>query len=395
MATFREEIVIGAKDEASTAVRSAMLSIEGLREVQQRASQAFMAGIDAITGWVQEALAAETAYTGLESALQQNIASQQTAIGLYGESTVMLGMNSEAVTADAMALKELAYELQNHSAYAGDNIVQMQAALAQYGLNTAQIQEMTPALIDMASAYEMATGKQISLTDVAKRYNDATQGSKEALKDFGINLKDVQGNMIPYEILVGKITEATQGQAEVFAGTATGAIRSMANAWGDLERDLGQAVLPLLMNLMNGYIKPLITWVGSLSTETKQAAAVAVLFGTALAGLTAAAATLSIAVNALNFSMVPWIATFAAVAAGAYALYEALSYVLEVIEQLSGYGLDDLFGVILSGVGADQGASIDEAYSRGGGNKPVYEGFNELMNENESSGLDTPIEEGV
>lgn len=174
------------------------------------------------------------------------------------------------------ALRELNSELQTTTVYDDDLVAGSQAVLAQFKLTGAQIKQITPLLLDYASA----TGKDVTTaaTDVGK----AMMGQGRALKAVGIDFKATGDATTDFANLTEAMRKQVGGFAENEGKTTAGQLAILQNQFGDLQETVGAALVPALSSLV-GIVTPMVQGFNKLPEPVK---------ATAVAGGALAAATL-------------------------------------------------------------------------------------------------------
>jgi len=142
------------------------------------------------------------------------------------------------------ALQKLNTQLAKKTRFDDDAIAVGQATLAQYRLTGKQIQRLTPLVAD----YAARTGR--SFEDSAQIIGKAMLGQGRALKDVGVNFKDTGTLAGNFEQVVGKLGKAVGGFAQKDVLTASGKLENLKNRFGELQEQIGAALLPDLIDLM-------------------------------------------------------------------------------------------------------------------------------------------------
>ena len=135
--------------------------------------------------------------------------------------------------------------LQAKTGFDDDMIASSQGVLAQFGLTGTQIQKLTPLLLD----YARANGKD--LTTSAEDFGKALLGQGRALKTIGLDFDDAGSTAANYDQLLSGLTTNVGGYAEQFGTTAAGKFEILTAKWGDFQEQVGEALLPGLVKLMD------------------------------------------------------------------------------------------------------------------------------------------------
>lgn len=130
-----------------------------------------------------------------------------------------------------------------------DDIVASQAKLAAFKLTGAQVQKLTPLLVD----YAARTGK--SLPDASKVLGKALLGQGKGLKDIGIKFKDTGTLSGNFAELMGGLRTQVGGFATKEGATAAGKADILKNKFGDLQEVVGSQLVPVLAKLTDVGLK--------------------------------------------------------------------------------------------------------------------------------------------
>ena len=176
------------------------------------------------------------------------------------------GMTAEALLAQAAALQEV-------TKFSDEAIVTGQSMLLTFtNIGKDVFPQATEAMLNMAEKFGGMDSASIQL---GKALNDPIAGVT-ALRRVGVQLTDTQENKIKafmavndivsaQKIILGELTTEFGGLA-VAAGTTTeGAMIRLGNAFDDIKETVGNALLPVLNDLMTKYIMPLVPRVQELA----------------------------------------------------------------------------------------------------------------------------------
>lgn len=213
-------------------------------------------------------------------------------------------------------LREYNQELQNKVGADADDIASGQAVLARYKLTGEQLQGITPLLVD----YSKRTGKDLPAS--AELLGKSIMGNAKAMKTLGINFKDTGDPAKNLEQVVAGLQDKVGGFAEGEATTLDGRLDILKARMGDLQEEVGGALVPALEGLVDlggqalDWADEMGIGVQEVGTAVGVAAAVMVTGWT----ITKAAAVVSAAAQllALGQTAVGWaVSAGAAVASGA------------------------------------------------------------------------------
>jgi len=171
------------------------------------------------------------------------------------ESALQFALNKFPATADTNAAKLMALntQLAEKTKFDRDAYASGQAVLAQYGLTGEQIEKLTPLLGD----YAAKTGQDIP--SAAAALGKSLLGQGRALKAVGINFKDTHDLGGNYGELMDGLTSKVAGFAQKQGQTATGENAIFQNSLHELMVELGQYVLPALVNVTKAGVS-MMTW---------------------------------------------------------------------------------------------------------------------------------------
>lgn len=125
-----------------------------------------------------------------------------------------------------------------------DATASAQAVLAQFGLTGTQLIRLTPLLQD----YAARTGKD--LTGAAEDLGRALLGQGRALKIIGLDLTDTGTLAGNFDALMAGLAATVGGFAEKDAETAAGKLDILRNRFGEVQEQVGEALMPALDKLL-------------------------------------------------------------------------------------------------------------------------------------------------
>jgi hypothetical protein len=141
------------------------------------------------------------------------------------------------------ALQGLNEGLMNKTRFDDDAIASGQATLAQFDLTGKQIEQLTPLLAD----YAAKTGTD--LPTAAEQLGKAMLGNGKALKSVGIDFKDAGSVGANFDQVMTGLNEKVAGFGEKEGKTAAGQAEILANQFGEIQEQVGGALLPVLTDL--------------------------------------------------------------------------------------------------------------------------------------------------
>ena len=200
----------------------------GIEEIGKSIIAAF--AVERVLSFAKESV---KAFAEAESAAKK----LETAVGVSGG----LQKDYERLIAQSSALQE-------STIFGDDDIQAVQTAALQYGLTADQVQRLIPILTDFASA----TG-----SDLASAFNSvisATEGSERALRGQGVVIDTSISKAENFDSILNQLNNTFEGQAQIVAGTAAGALKQYDNQIGELQESLGAKIAPAFQALQLGIL---------------------------------------------------------------------------------------------------------------------------------------------
>lgn len=143
-------------------------------------------------------------------------------------------------------MSEFAQNMQSLTNFEGDQLLALMSKLSQtFHMNTSDIQDLVPAILDFAEANK-ATGMTVeSAFDLMGR---AINGHTEMLGRYGIELDDIRLKEEGVSYLVEKLTSDYGGTAKALADLRI----QNKNTWGDVQESLGDMLNVLITPILSG-----------------------------------------------------------------------------------------------------------------------------------------------
>ena len=166
---------------------------------------------------------------------------------------------------NADGLRKLNQAIQDKNGADADDIAAGQAKLATYGVNEKQLKNMTPLLVD----YAKKTGKDIPTA--AATLGKGIMGSSRAMKELGVGFKDTKDPAKNLEQIMDGLKGKVGGFADKEAGSLDGKLSILETKFGDVQEQVGQALVPVLTDLSDialkvvDYIQQNADWLGPLA----------------------------------------------------------------------------------------------------------------------------------
>lgn len=201
-------------------------------------------------------------------------------------------------------LKKQADDLHKITPFDDNDITNMQSMMTTFdGISGATIEKLTPAMLDLSSAFARAgdTGMNLQQLAIMIGKSGATEMSG-ALQKVGIVMdettKSMWGTMTAAERFSAMeqiLSNNTNITAEAFGKTLAGQIGIAEIAFGDIKEAIGKAFAPLIMEVSKA-IQGLAGWFGELSPTIQMVIGL-------IGGMAIAAVALIPILSALNISL--------------------------------------------------------------------------------------------
>ena len=191
----------------------------------------------ALTTGTSGALLAVGALTGGIAALGVGIASSVKAYDESVKASRQLEVALDGNTAAAKRLQDQAQKLQDITGIPDESITRAQAFAASLGLTADQIQQLTPAVVDLAAA----TGQNVE--SAFESVATTLSGGRDALKKYGIELDATASKSEQVGQVIEGLSGKFGGQAEAIGASGANAIKSFQTQIGELEEVLGGIIV--------------------------------------------------------------------------------------------------------------------------------------------------------
>ena len=133
-----------------------------------------------------------------------------------------------------------AKKLASITAFDDEDIAQVQAIQIQFGLTSAQVEKLTPSILDLS----VATGQDlVSATNVAL---SAISGQTRGLKEVGAQFKDTGSATENYNTLLEKLNKL-QGVANEELNTTSGRLKALNIQYENLQEQVGEKLSPAFL----------------------------------------------------------------------------------------------------------------------------------------------------
>lgn len=141
------------------------------------------------------------------------------------------------------SLTTAAQEFQEQTLFSNDDIIAQQAYLASLGLTESKINDVIRASMDLAAG----TGQTLAfgVKNLAKTFSGLTGELGESIPA----LKNLTTEQLKAGEAVDVVAEAFNGQAKAAAEAGLGGVQQLKNSVGDLAKELGKALMPMVNDL--------------------------------------------------------------------------------------------------------------------------------------------------
>jgi len=251
------------------------------------------------------ALAGTVAFAGLTVAVGKTVKAFQKQERAEARLTQLVKNTTNATDDQIDALKDQASALQELGVVGDEVTLVGQSQLATFGLTTTAIEQLTPAMLDMAVATKGVNATQEDMINIGNALGRALEGGAGALTRYGISLTDAQkeqfdmANKMERSALLAQILgDNFGGLNEAIAETSEGKMKQLQNSFGDLQETIGEIFIPILIKIVEK-IKPIINNIANWVENNKQLFETITLVSFGLAGVITSVGTLGIAINFL------------------------------------------------------------------------------------------------
>jgi hypothetical protein len=182
--------------------------------------------------------------------------------------------------ADINLIKRYASELQRSTVVGDEVTIQGASQLATFQLQAKYIQQLMPALQDLAVGQYGVKVSQEQMQQSANLIGKVFTGQVGALRRAGVSFDKTQAKLLKNGTQAQKVATIVQvlqenygGLARTMAQTPEGREVQLANAWGDLQERMGAFALPLREGVVKYLaenlprIEAFITRVGSIASK--------------------------------------------------------------------------------------------------------------------------------
>lgn len=190
------------------------------------------------------AAAAGAAAYGFARLIHSSVQSAAESEHAYMMLETLLKNVKTATPGAVKGLSEYANELQKITGYSDEVIMHGMAQLATFQLNEKQIKDLTPRLLDMAAALEMAGKEESDVHSISIALGKGMTGQFAALRKYGVMMSDLDMKTADYARKLEILDENYRDSGRTLGTTYIGHIRKLGNVYDELKESIGRALLP-------------------------------------------------------------------------------------------------------------------------------------------------------
>lgn len=230
---------IKARDESKRATQSASNNLDKVNKSARSLSKVFKAGLGIAGAAVSFRALTKAVGSSVEAFREQEEAEAQLRGALRAT-----GENAEQV---GRKIGTLAGELQKVTTFGDEATIKATGLLQSLAdLDSQGLQRVIPAMQDFA------TGMGIDLNNAAQLIGKTLSSSTNALVRYGIEIDASASKSEKLNQLTEELNSKFGGLSEEMAGTASGSLRQLNNALGDLAEQVGEGVLNFFSGAIQG-----------------------------------------------------------------------------------------------------------------------------------------------
>ncbi len=224
-----------------------------------------------------------TAVTGMVLLSIKAFSTQEDAMARLRQGLINVG---ESLDNQGRSLLNQASALQKVTRFSDEEIISAQAMLTTFRLNTGQIEQLTPRILDMAEALRNTSGGTLNLEQASIMLGKAIGGEEMvglvgALRRVGVVMTEHQKAIMETGNMQERLTVLTQimdmnfkGFAEAGGKTFSGRLDIMKNQLSEVQEAVGEvmanALSPLVDKITNIYVPKLQDMVVALANNKAQ-----------------------------------------------------------------------------------------------------------------------------
>lgn len=231
-------------DKQTGAISVAGEELKGLGKSADEASGKLF-GLSGSVGKVASELAGVLSAGAVAAFFKQSVEAASQMEDAVNKLNNALANNGQFTPEVSRDLQELAAQLQRTTKFSDDTVISAQSLLATFGLNAEQIKKATQAAADLSAV--MGTDLQSSAALLTRAF----QGNEGALSRLGIKINENVPAAQRFDAILTAISEKMGGRAQADANTFSGRLAQLKHAFEDVQKEVGNAFLPMLEDLIS------------------------------------------------------------------------------------------------------------------------------------------------
>lgn len=232
--------------ELKAKLGESLTQVETFKSKMASASQFMQKNWVALTAGIGFAVVAVKAVTRVVKEWVTDALEAQKVNSLL-ENTVKLQTAAyKQVTAQLIAFADAQQKV---TKYGDEETKSVMTDLMAKGIQYADVLKVTSAAMDLAS------GRQISLSEAGGILSRAYNGQVEGLKRYGITIETSGNKTKDFEAVLGFVQKRMGGLAEIEGKTWAGRLAILNNRWGEIKETMGTKLLPVLIDTFTWWEK--------------------------------------------------------------------------------------------------------------------------------------------
>lgn len=239
-------------------------------------------------------------FAAVTGAIALTVSQANEAEAAFNRLNHILKTSRHATDAQVASLVEQAKALEKVGVVSQDSIIQAQAQLATFDLNTDSIKRLTPAILDYVVAEKGANASTEDLKQLTNGLAQALNGNFASLTRTGFVLDEATKNLIENgteaertAALVKVLNSTYEGFNAAARNTAEGGMVALKNEFNNMRQSIGEALLPIINSLTQALL-PLIAKISAWVKEHQGLTAAIVIVTGVLFALAAILGTIGL-----------------------------------------------------------------------------------------------------
>lgn len=240
MGENKVKIILDVDDQGTVKIQKFASTTHGTLKDLETRSGSLTRAFTAVSGAIAAAFAVERVVAFGRECLGA-YASAQKAETMLAEAMRQRGVYTDAALAQNLAL---AKSMQAQSVYDDEAIADIERMLIYYGAEGKELERLTRATLDLASA------KGLDLSTAAEKVGKAVAGSAKGLKAYGIEVKGAAFSADRMHEITTKLITLFGGAAAAETRTLSGQTKQLHNSWDDTKEVMGEVLAPMQGSLI-------------------------------------------------------------------------------------------------------------------------------------------------